>query len=176
MLCFTINVTRGTESELEPNDIMTGKPTRTCVLMRITPGKYQLSRPGQKGEVDLPPEYEVGSDENTIQLNGIDPYHIIVTEASSRGLIMKALKRNFVTLKRPNDEKYVDCWVPTLMDNHELYLVLFKKVYHKNFPYKYAPFCNTKVSCTQLHYLKALQDDEAELSSTNIEDKEDVNG
>ncbi|MCP5859983.1 hypothetical protein NL343_28330, partial [Klebsiella pneumoniae] len=68
---------------------MTGKPTYKGHVMRIETKKSKLSRPGQKAEVDFLSEYEVGSDENTIQLNGIDPYHIIYKEAVERGLITK---------------------------------------------------------------------------------------
>ncbi|UVD42777.1 recombinase [Staphylococcus phage vB_SauM-V1SA22] len=170
-----IKVSKGKESELKQNDSMTGKPTYKGHVMRIETKKSKLSRPGQKAEVDLLSGYEVGSDEDTVQLNGVDPYHTIYKEAVERGLITKGTWRNYVTLNGEEIKKYDKDWVPTLMDNHELYLELFSRVYHENFPNKYAPLSNTKVDITQLEEFKALQDYYEELSSTNKETKEDVN-
>lgn len=153
-----IKVTKGKESDLKQVDSMTNKPTYKGHVMRIETKKSKLSRPGQKAEADLLSGYEVGSGEDVLQLNGIDPYHTVYKEAVQRGLITKGTWRNYITLNGEEVKHYDKDWVLTLMDNFELYLELFSRTYAKNFPNSYAPLSNTKVDITQLDEFKALKD------------------
>ena len=165
-----IKVTKGAESGLKQTDVTTGKPTYRGHVMRIETKKSKLVTPGQKAEVDLLSSYEVGSKDDTMLLDGIDPYHTVYKEAVERGLISKGTWRNYVTLNGEEIKHYDKDWVPTLVNNHDLYLELFSRVYFENFPTKYRPLENKIVDITTIEEYQALKDF-YEIKSTEIENK-----
>lgn len=152
-----IKVAKGVEKDLKQTDPLTGKPTYKGHVMRIETKKSKLSRPGQKAEADLLSDYTVGSEDDPILLNGIDPEHMIYKEAVNRGLITTGAWRNYVNLNGEEIKLRDAEWVPTLKDNRELYLELFSRVYVEHFPNGYSPLLNSKVAVTQLEEYQALE-------------------
>lgn len=177
-----IKVNKGKESELKQIDPSTGKPTYKGHVMRIETKKSKLTRPGQKAEADLLSGYEVGSGDDIIYLDGINPYHTVYTEALNRGLITKSAGwRNYITLNGEEIKLYDKDWVPRLMDDRDLYLELFSRVYVENFPNKYAPLDNEIVDITVLEEFNELNKfyntnaplDEQNKGDSNVKDSED---
>ncbi|QDJ97573.1 recombinase [Staphylococcus phage PALS_1] len=168
-----LKITKGKESDLKQSDSMTGKPTYKGHVMRVETKKSKLSRPGQKAEADLLSGYEVGSGSDITQLNGIDPYHTIYKEAVERGLITKGTWRNYITLNGEEIKLYDKDWVPRLIDDHELYLELFSRVYGEHFPNGYSPLLNTKVIVTQLEEYQALENYYEEWAKDNKQEEQE---
>lgn len=177
-----IKVNKGKESELKQIDPSTGKPTYKGHVMRIETKKSKLTRPGQKAEADLLSGYEVGSGDSIIYLDGIDPYHTVYVEALNRGLITKSAGwRNYITLNGEEIKLYDKDWVPRLMEDRDLYLELFSRVYVENFPNKYAPLDNETVDVTALEEFSELEKfyntnaplDEQNKGDFNVKDSED---